>query len=169
MVGMTTRTRRQLTLFVNKNDAIKIEAIREKFNPLQYALIDSHVTLCREDEIEDIDQVMANLRSLDLTPITILFGPPQRFDQGKGVLLPAVGDNAPFHALRKAVMEGISDNPRKHEPHITLMHPRNATCTNSVFEQIIRADLPIKLEFGHISLIQQTGDGAWQSILRLPN
>ncbi len=164
MVTATMRTRKQLTLFVDQDAAINIEAIRSRFNPAQRALIASHVTLCREDEIEDIDQVMANLLSLDFTPITLYFGPPQRFDQGRGVLLPGAGENAPFHALRKAVLRGLSDNPRKHEPHITLMHPRNATCTDLIFEQILQTTLPVVLAFSHISLIQQVGDGVWHTI-----
>ena len=57
---MIVNIRRQLTLFVGEKDAITIEQIRQKFNPLQFKLIKSHVTLCREDEIENLEQVIEN-------------------------------------------------------------------------------------------------------------
>ena len=47
--------RRQLTLFVKKEDAETIEQIRQAFNPRQFELIKSHVTLCREDEIQNLE------------------------------------------------------------------------------------------------------------------
>lgn len=81
--------RQQLTLFINKPDATAIEAIREKYNPRQYELIDSHVTLCREDEIPDLDRILENLARLDQKALTIHFNPVTRFDHGNGVLLPA--------------------------------------------------------------------------------
>jgi len=46
--------RKQITIFLDETEAIPIEAIRKRFNPRQYKLIKSHITLCREDEIEDL-------------------------------------------------------------------------------------------------------------------
>jgi hypothetical protein len=54
----------QLTLFAEENKSGVIEKIREAFNPQQYELIKAHVTLCREDELEQLDKVLANLETL---------------------------------------------------------------------------------------------------------
>ncbi len=158
---MIANFRRQLTLFIEKNDAEIIEQVRRKFNPKQYELIPSHVTLCREDEIEHIDQVKLNLLTQSLSEITIEFGKPIRFDHGNGLLLPATNDNTAFYALRRQVLAGLTDNPKKQEPHITLMHPRNSMCTDDIFEQIQKIHLPTKIEFKKVSLIEQNNGGEW--------
>jgi hypothetical protein len=110
---VTRNIRRQLTLFVNPIDAETIEQIRQKFNPKQFALIKSHVTLCREDEIENLEQVISNLQSLRQEEIDIEFGKATRFDNGKGLFLPAITNNASFQALRSKVLLGLNDNQRK--------------------------------------------------------
>jgi 2'-5' RNA ligase len=46
-------------------------------------------------------------------------------------------------------------------PHITLMHPRNSTCTNTIFEGINKINLPTQLKFNKISLIEQHNDESW--------
>ncbi len=91
-------TRMQLTLFVKDVQAKAIEATRRQYNPEQYALIKAHVTLCREDELQEIDQVIKNLENLKQGPITIFFDPVVRFAAGKGVLLPGCNDNLVFHS-----------------------------------------------------------------------
>jgi 2'-5' RNA ligase superfamily len=154
-------TRIQLTLFADEVAAATIEKIRCAFNPAQYELIKCHVTLCREDEPEQIEQVLHNLAASDYPCINIGFGPAVRFADGKGVLLPATGANEQFHQLRAVILRGVIQNPRKHELHITLMHPRNSTCTNSIFAQIEKIELPAELTFGKISLIEQEGNGRW--------
>jgi 2'-5' RNA ligase len=159
---VTNIIRRQLTLFVNQKEAETIEQIRQRFNPRQFELIKAHVTLCREDEIHDIDRVVANLSRLTQANIVIEFGKVARFDNGKGLLLPATIGNFEFQELRKAILIGLIDNPRKQEPHITLMHPRNSTCTDNIFLEIERQSLPTRLEFGTISLIEQENGGKWR-------
>jgi len=156
--------RRQLTLFVQKNDAKYIEDIRCKFNPQQSEIINSHVTLCREDEIENIDQVLHNLTQLEQKKININFGQVARFDNGKGVFIPAISDNNKFHQLRSLILKGVNDNPRRQEPHITLMHPRNSTCTDKIFEQILKIETPNKLTFNKIAIIEQEGNNTWKII-----
>jgi 2'-5' RNA ligase len=159
---VTNNIRRQLTLFVNPKDAETIEKIRQKFNPRQFEFIKSHVTLCREDEIHDIERVVTNLSRLTQANIVIEFGKVERFDNGKGLLLPARIDNLEFQELRKKILVGLIENPRKQEPHITLMHPRNSTCTDTIFLEIEKQSLPSKLEFATISLIEQVNDGKWR-------
>ncbi len=159
------KTRLQLTLFIEENESESIEKIRKEFNSEQYELIKAHVTLCREDELEEIEKVLLNLENLNQEYITIDFGNTARFLDGKGVLLPALGDNEQFHQLRKAVLQGLIEQPRRHEPHITLMHPRNSTCTDSIFEQIEKIQLLDKIVFRKISLIKQEAGKKW-NVLR---
>lgn len=82
---MAISNRRQLTLFIEPKDSETIEHVRTKFNPLQSAIIKSHVTFCREDEIENIERVIANLSRLLDAPLSIEFEKPVRFDEGMGV------------------------------------------------------------------------------------
>ena len=161
---MDKNIRRQLTLFVNKKDAQEIENIRKRFNLEQYNLIDSHVTLCREDEIENLSIVLDNLQQLDIPKIVIQFEKVTRFDNGKGVLIPSSGNNEEFHHLRSKVLTGLNMPVRRHEPHITLMHPRNCTCTDEIFKAIQKINLPISLSFDTISLIEQLNGGQWQTL-----
>lgn len=156
--------RRQLTLFAEPADAKAIEAIRGTFNPEQRRLIDCHVTLCREDELSDLEIVIDNLCKLESRPLTIRFGKPVRFGEGKGVLIPGEGPNEEFHRLRKMALKGLTDSPRHHEPHITLIHPRNAACTDAMFETIRSMDWPAQLEFRKIALIEQADGGAWATL-----
>jgi hypothetical protein len=160
---LTSNIRRQLTLFVAPGDAVTIDQIRQAFNPQQFDLINAHVTLCREDEIENLDQVISNLFSLTMTQpyIFIEFDKVARFDNGKGLLLPATNDNKEFDDLRRQVLSGLTDHPRKQKAHITLMHPRNSTCTDAIFNQVETIKLPTKLIFKKISLIEQKDGGKW--------
>jgi len=156
---VTDNTRRQLTLFVQKNDAQDIEHIRSKFNPRQSELINSHITLCREDEIEDLGKVLHNLTQLNQTTLNIKFGQVTRFENGNGVLIPATSENAEIQELRQKILKGVVDKPRRQEPHVTLMHRRNSKCTDKIFEAIEKANFPTQLNFKTISLIKQVNGG----------
>lgn len=156
--------RRQLTLFVDENHSVVIEGIRQKFNPQQYRLIKAHVTLCREDEIEPIETVLHNLTNLVMPKIAICFGGPTRFSDGKGVFLPAMDHLHTFKTLRNLILQGITAAPGNNEPHITLMHPRNSTCTDNIFQQIAKTILPTMITFEKISLIEQVEQDPWKII-----
>lgn len=88
--------RRQLTLFVEQQDAVTIEQVRQAFNPVQFELIRSHVTLCREDEMQNLEQIITDILFLTQPEITLEFGMATRFDNGKAALLPAKNDNTEF-------------------------------------------------------------------------
>ncbi|RYY00847.1 MAG: 2'-5' RNA ligase family protein [Gammaproteobacteria bacterium] len=163
---MDKSIRQQLTLFVDKKDASEIESVRKKFNPRQQQLIDSHVTLCREDEITSINKVLDTLQNIDTSAIIIQFGQATRFDNNKGVLLPASGDNEQFHQLRKKIFTALNIPERRHEPHITLMHPRNSNCSDESFEEIKSVSFPTSLKFDTVSLIEQIDGGQWRIIKR---
>lgn len=159
--SMQNQTRQQLTLFIRKNHET-IEAVRRRFNPHQHEIISAHVTLCREDEISAIDEVLKNIRSLDFVdPLRIVFDQVERFEDGKGVWLPASEENEHFQELRAKVLKGLVNPLRKPRPHVTLMHPRNSTCTDSIFGQIKKYELPTDLSFNKISLIRQQSGGQW--------
>ncbi len=158
------KRRLQLTLFVDEKHSVAIESIRQKFNPQQYGLIKAHVTLCREDEIEPIEAVLYNLTQQALPKISISFGKAIRFSDDNGVLLPANDNLHSFRTLRSQVLHGIIEAPRNHEPHITLMHARNSTCTDDIFQQISKVILPAVITFERISLIEQLDQDPWNII-----
>lgn len=153
--------RLQLTLFVSHQNQV-IEKIRAKYNPVQFDLIAAHVTLCREHELVPMDRIIENIHTLvNHLPIKIEFGPPARFNNGKGVLIPAKKINREFYELRRLILNGTDQLPTAQQPHITLMHPRNSTCTDDVFNEIKNNTLPTQLTFNTISLIEQKNGGRW--------
>jgi len=154
--------RTQLTLFLDERDSAGIEKLREELNPAQSRLIKAHVTLCREHELTDLDRVRHNLRTRELCSIALDLGRPERFSQGKGVRLPAVGDTRAFHDLRRAVLFSALPQLGTLEPHLTLMHPRSSTCTDALFEAIENTALPHRLTFRRISLIEQIDGSPWE-------
>jgi len=60
------------------------------------------------------------------------------------------------------VLKGVVEAPRRHEAHITLMPPRNSTCTDAIFDEIKALDLPRELVFGRIYLIEQESEHVWK-------
>ncbi|MEO7523885.1 MAG: 2'-5' RNA ligase family protein [Ferruginibacter sp.] len=156
--------RTQLTLFVEENKSEAIERIREKFNPEQYALIKSHVTICREHELEQIEKIISGLIKLRHSPITINFGKVIRFSNGAGVLLPAAGDNKEYHSLRQIILQPVIQNIQEASPHITLMHPGNSFCTNNLYQELENIRFPVRLQFRKISLIEQEAGKKWQIV-----
>jgi 2'-5' RNA ligase len=158
------KKRTQLTLFIDQNNSAAIEKVRQEFNPKQYHLIKSHVTLCRDNELDNIIEVINNLRNLKFPTFNLNFGSVTRFSDGQGVLLPAIGDISQFIGLRKYILEGIIASPKNLQPHITLMHPRNSVCTDEIFYQIQQIEFPKSLTFSKISLIEQQDEDKWRVI-----
>lgn len=152
----------QLTLFLNKKESIQIEKIRQEFNPKQFQLIKSHITLCREDELERLPEILHNLRTQKLGSLMLQIDKPIRFSEGKGVFLSIIDSLGAFQTLRKHILYPIIEKPRKHDPHITLMHPRNSTCTDHIFERIERRNFPVKVTFNKVSLIEQEIGKEWK-------
>lgn len=157
-------TRKQLTLFLDEKESISIEEIRKEYNSKQYELIKSHITLCREDEIEDLEIILNNLRNLNIENFELDLEQVKRTSDGKGVLIPVIDKKKTFQNLRKSVLNSINKNPRNSEPHITLMHPRNSTCEDYMFEKIKNITLPEKVKIGKISLIEQEIEKEWKVI-----
>lgn len=153
--------RRQLTLFLSESSSSEIEKCREKYNLEQFKLINAHITLCREDEIEQLERINDNLNKLCFNSFDLEIGKPIRFSDYKGVLIPIIGNEVIFQNLRAEVLNGIIEFPRNQKPHITIMHPRNSSCTDEIFETINNLKLPNKLKFNKISLIEQTFGESW--------
>lgn len=154
--------RRQATLFLTGVPVI--DNIRERFNPAQAKLIATHVTLIREDEVDDWKTLGDRARKLSLPEIALQLGGP-RLENGL-LYLPCVGGTAEFDSLRA----GLLDSPaaRQHSPHITLIHPRNGTCSDESFAAISASLEPFEHEFGEIAFIEQRNGGAWRTLETFP-
>jgi 2'-5' RNA ligase len=150
-----------LTLFLPECSSLEIEKCREKFNYEQFQLIKAHITLCREDEIEQLEEIKINLNKLSFNSFDLEIGKPTQFCDQNGVLIPIVGNDKIFHSLRAEVLNGIIDFPRIHKPHITLMHPGNSSCTPNIFKAIKNLNFPNKIQLSKISLIEQNLGGRW--------
>ncbi|MEM6735393.1 MAG: 2'-5' RNA ligase family protein [Bacteroidota bacterium] len=149
--------RKQLTIFINDGESEPIERIRKKFNIQQFNLIASHITLCREDEIEDLDYVLHKLSNLKFSAFEVSLGTPKRFYEGKGVFIPVIDSSDCLENLRKQILP----MSKIIEPHITIMHPRNSTCTDEIFQEIIETTIPTKIILDRISLIEQEIGKKW--------
>jgi hypothetical protein len=154
--------RRQATLFLNGVPAI--DSIRHRFNPAQAKLIATHVTLIREDEIDDWETLAERLRKSSFHEIALRFGDP-KLDNGL-LYLPCVGRTAEFYRLRANLLE--TPTARKHSPHVTLIHPRNGTCSQESFEEIKGLLSSFEHTFGEIAFIEQRNGGAWQTLETFP-
>ena len=161
---MKRNIRKQITLFVVENQSLEIEKVREKFNIDQFKLIKAHLTLCREDELEQFEKVMINLNKLDFKSFFLKVGKPILFSSENGILLPVIGNTEAFNVLRSEILNGIIENPRNQEPHITLMHPRNSICSNEIFTEIQNYNFPFQFKFDKVSLIEQVFGKKWNII-----
>ncbi len=153
----TLAVRRQASMFLS--DVPDIEQMRGKFNPAQAKLIPAHVTLCREDEIDDWSALERRINELLPIQVTLEFGCPIR--DGNLVWLPAVSGVEKFDELRNNLFNCQHISPRKQSPHITMVHPRNGICTDAIYDEIVSRIRPFTWTFREISLIEQTAGGPW--------
>lgn len=150
--------RRQASLYLTGFP--EIESLRRAFNPVQARLIPAHVTLCREDEVDDWEAVLKRVAAMGPIAVTLHFGRPVR-DENL-VLLPVVGSTDSFDRLRFELLATAGSAPRKHSPHITLIHPRNGVCSDAIFKDITTRTAPFTATFREISLIEQRDGGVWK-------
>ena len=158
---MPQNCRRQLTLFVPAPWRVPLDALRQRLDPIQASLIAAHVTLCREDEIRDVE-LSSLFRRVDTWahgPLRLAFGSPRRFS-GHGVLLPCEQGAGQFHALRRWLLQ--DDSVRVHEAHLTMAHPRNERAANNTDDVLAECPQELQLEFATVSLIEQQGTAAWR-------
>ncbi len=150
--------RRQLTLFVPATAAGPLEDVRARVDPVQHRLIAAHVTLCREDDLEDLPEVLARLAAPGPGPLTLTFGPAEAFG-GHGLLLPCVAGAAAFRQLREGVLG--SARVRDQAPHLTLAHPRNPRAPGNSLAAAAALPAPLTLTFPAVSLIEQAPLEPW--------
>lgn len=156
--------RRQLTLFVPATSSAALESVRRRLDPIQAALIAVHVTLCREDELVDLDveAMFERVRTWDAGPLRLGFGAPRRFFD-HGVLLPCEQGTGDFQRLRQWILD--DRGARHHDAHITLAHPRNPRAPTNVDAALVEIPSTLCLTFPSVGLIEQQ-DGAPWTLLR---
>ncbi len=154
--------RRQASLFWY--DVPEVEEIRSLYNPEQARLIPAHVTLVREDEVEDWEELEDRIRNRTSMSISIALGDPL-WENGL-VYLPCIGSTEEFDAMREYLLTHSGRAPRKHLPHVTLIHPRNGTCTDEIFATIRQQLGPMVATFREIALIEQVDGGPWTCLSR---
>lgn len=154
-----SESRRQATLFLRDHETVR--SVRLEFNPIQAALIEPHVTLIREDEVADWPALARRVATGVQEKVRISFGPPRR--EGNLVLLESV-DQSDFDDLRARLLDG----PRPHGAHVTLVHPRNGSCSDADFAAIGARLGPFEWTFDEIAFIEQKAGGPWRILERFP-
>jgi 2'-5' RNA ligase len=152
-------TRKQLSMYIPRDAARKLEVVRRVVDPIQSRLIPAHVTLCREDELGDLASVLARLRVAPFGPLTLRFGGPVAFS-GHGLLLKCIEGADRFRALREYLL--ASSRIRDQKPHITLAHPRNPKAGGNSLSNTSALPEVFEATFPDICLIEQEGDGLWR-------
>lgn len=150
--------RRQLTLFLSGEDALRIEPLRQQADPVQFALIAAHVTLCREDEIADLDLSALRERLASAAPLALKLGPARRF-AAHGILLPVIEGAAGFRRLRVQALGATS--MREPEAHLTVAHPRNPRAPGNQDDILSALPAPLTLVFREVALIEQRDARPW--------
>lgn len=159
--------RRQATLYLDGPEQIGVEKIRERHNPVQSQLIRAHVTLCREDEVEDWQVLEERLIAIGQLDVALQFDKLVR--DGDLVYLASRKPASTFHQLRHRLLATDNVEPRIHQPHLTLIHPRNGTCDADTFASIESAFRPFEALFQTVTLIEQENGGPWRDLKSFPN
>lgn len=146
--------RRQATLYLKGKK--EVDLIRHRFDPAQANIIGTHITLCREDEVENWDELAELVEFKKPSKLLLNFGLPQR--DKNFVWLPCE-DDSEFDRLRA---EMLGPTARKQTPHLTLIHPRKGYCTDTIFAEITAAYAPFSYSFEEIAFIEQTDGGVWK-------
>ncbi|TXI90452.1 MAG: 2'-5' RNA ligase family protein [Burkholderiaceae bacterium] len=157
--------RYQLSMFVQEAEALEIEAWRRQLDAVQFALISAHVTLVREDELQNLDRLWLHVKTNKLEPLNLVFGAAQRSFE-HGVLLPCIDGQSAFHQLRQSI---LGDGARDMHAHMTLAHPRNPRSSANTDDILQRIPSPLSFRFARISLIQQIDHAAWQILDQVPS
>jgi 2'-5' RNA ligase len=146
-------------MYVPRDAAREIEAVRRIVDPIQSRLIPAHVTLCREDELGDLASVLARLRAAPFGPLNLRFGKPVAF-AGHGLLLECVEGEGRFRALRQYLL--ASGRVREQKPHLTLAHPRNPRSEGNSLSNTSELPEVIEVTFPSVYLIEQEGSRPWR-------
>ena len=158
-------TRRQLSLYVPREFAAAIEVVRRVVDPVQFGLIPAHVTLGREDEVENLSIAELPSRFEVERPLVLRFGSPEVF-AGHGIFWNCLDGESEYQALRERVF-GRSDL-RRPRPHITLAHPRNPKASGNSLAATAALAEGTEILFDAVRLIEQEGRGPWHVLEEFP-
>lgn len=159
---MNSRT--QVTLFLDQHEVSVIERVRAKWNPEQYELINAHITLVRDERVEDFASIVERVKKLKFPCFQVKLGAIERFCEGKGVFIPVLDPEMHLLEIRKRLKLDGTD----FDPHITIMHPRNATCTDEIFKSLLEVTFPSQLSVNNVSVIKQTNGSKWEITHQFP-
>ena len=148
----------QLSIFLTQVEVKNIEGIRSKYNPIQHDLIPAHITLARETEFLPDQQFLRKFKEVEFPRFQVGLGKAERFSEGKGVFIPIRDPEHKLTKLRALLRIQSTD----FSPHITIMHPRNATCTDEIFEDILKVKIPGHVQISNIKLIRQQSGERWE-------
>jgi 2'-5' RNA ligase len=150
-------TRRQLTLFLSMPGKGIVDQVRQRADPVQFAKIPAHITLCYDDEIQDWDYVTACLEAFATEDIRFSFtvdGARVFEAEGKGIYL-HITDQSGFYDLARSRLLATSSSVRRQvRPHLTLLHPRHARDSTDGWTLVDSIDFPERLSIQQISLIE---------------
>ena len=154
-------TRSQLSLYVPAPMAEPLESVRRVVDPVQSSLIPAHVTLCREDELAQLEPgvIASRLATPPVKSVTLQFGKAESFYE-HGILLPCVAGEHEFRSLREHLLG--SRNIRHQSPHITLAHPRNPKAHGNCLASAHMLPESFSIAFSTVTLIEQTGIAPWR-------
>lgn len=158
-------SRRQVSLFVPEPERAAFDAVRRRFDPAQHALIPAHVTLVREDEVDDWTELARRLRAALPFEVRLRFGSVVR-PGPNSVLLRCAGLRDAFEGLRHRLLARPGHEPRNLAPHLTLVHPRAATCDDEALAAIAAVELPVEVALTEARIIEQTHGGPWRTVER---
>jgi hypothetical protein len=148
-------------MYLPLDQASVVEDARLVADPIQHHLIPAHVTLCRDEELEDLSGIEARLQTFAPGSIDLGFGSPEVF-QGHGIVMRCVSGLEPFRKLREILL-GSSDI-NDHQPHITLAHPRNSKAVGNSLANTDSISTPFFVRLSQIALIEQEGAAPWEIV-----
>lgn len=151
------KPRRQLALFLANPAKDLIDRVRQRVDPVQFARISAHVTLCYDDEVQDWNYVADCLDAFAPEAIQFSFaveGARSFAAEGKGIYL-GITEQSGFYALARARLLATSSSARKQvQPHVTLLHPRNARDGADGWPLVDTMVFPERILLHQVSLIE---------------
>lgn len=147
----------QLSLFVAEPERSVIDEVRKKYDPRQHANIPAHVTLCRDNEVDDWCRLKRKLAEFSEASLQFIIDEVEELSD-RCILMRLRPPATSFHELREHL---LGNDCSSTIPHITLLHPKNAQ-GNSPLERIRNETLPTVVHFSEINLIIRTESGVWR-------